>query len=72
MQVYLDNIFIYNKILKDHHLHTRQVLEYLHKAEIQADINKCKFHIQKTKFLGRIISTKSIQINLQKVSTILD
>ena len=28
-QAYLDDIFIYSKMLKDYHLHVRQVLEHL-------------------------------------------
>ena len=35
-------------------------------------MDKCKFHIQKTRFLGFIISTEGIEIDLYKVSTILD
>ena len=72
VQAYLDNILVYSKTLKDHRSHIRQVLECLRKAGIQADVDKCKFYIQETKFLGLIISTKGIQIDPQKVSTILD
>ena len=63
VQAYLDNILIYSKTLKDHRLHVRQVLEHLQEAGIQADINKCEFHVQETKFLDLIISTKGIQID---------
>ena len=72
IQAYLDDIFIYSKTLKDHRLHVRQVLEHLQEAWIQANIDKCEFHIQETKFLNLIISTKGIQMDPQKVSTILD
>ncbi len=72
VQVYLNNILIYNKTLKKHRSHIRQVLQCLQEVELQADIDKCKFHIQKTKFLGLIISIKGIQMDLQKVETILD
>ena len=40
--------------------------------EIQANVDKCKFRIQKTKFIGLIISIKDIQIDLLKVSTIFN
>ncbi len=69
---YLDNIFIYSKMLEDHCLHIWQVLKYLQEVVLQADGNKYKFHIQKTKFLSHIISTKSIWIDSQKVNTIFD
>lgn len=59
-QVYLNDIFIDNKILKHHRLHVDQVLESLKEAKIKANINKCEFHIQEKKFLDLIISTKDI------------
>ena len=72
VQAYLDNILIYSKTLQDHCSHVRQVLQRLQEAGLQVDIDKCEFHIQETKFLSLIVSTKGIQIDLQKVSTILD
>ena len=72
VQAYLDDILIYSKTLKDHRSHVRQVLERLREVGIQADVDKCKFHVQKTKFLGLIISTKGIQMDPLKVSTIFD
>ncbi len=72
VQAYLDDILIYHKTLKDHRSHVRQVLERLREAEIQANVDKCEFHVQETKFFGLIISTKGIQMDPPKVSTILD
>lgn len=48
-----------------------QVLQPLQKVELQANINKCNFYIQKTKFFSLIISIKDIWIDFQKVDTIL-
>ena len=70
VQVYLENIFIYHKKLQDHSFYICQVLQFLQKAKLQANIDKCEFHIQETKFLGFIVSIKHIQIYPQKVSTI--
>ena len=72
VQAYLDDILIYSKMLKDHRSHVCQVLKRLQEAGIQADIDKYEFPIPKTKFLGLIISTKGIQMDPQKVSTIFD
>ena len=60
VQAYLDDILVYCKTLKDHRSHIRQILESLQEARIQADVNKRKFHVQETRFLGLIISTKGI------------
>ena len=72
VQAHFDDIFIFSKMLKEHHFHIYQVLQHLQEVGLQADIDKCEFHVQETKFLGLIISTKSIQMDLQKVRTILD
>lgn len=72
VQAYLDDIRIYSKTLKDHRSHVRQVLECLREAGIQADVDKCEFHVQEIKFLDLIISTKGTQMDPQKVNIILD
>ena len=72
VQVYLDNIFIYSKTLQDHCSHICQVLQFLWKVGLQANIDKCEFHIQETKFLNLIVSTEGIWMDLQKVSIIWD
>jgi len=38
----------------------------------QADIDKCEFHVQKTKFLGLIISTDGIEIDPDKIQAVRD
>ncbi len=42
-QIYLDDIIIYSKILKKHKRHVRLILNKLREADLQIDINKCKF-----------------------------
>ena len=60
VQAYLDDILIYSKTLQDHRSHVRQVLQRLRESGLQADIDKCEFHVQETKFLGLIVSTEGI------------
>lgn len=36
----------------------------------QANVNKCKFHVTETKYLGLIISKNSIKMNPAKVEAI--
>ena len=60
VQAYLDDILIYNKTLKEYHFHVCQVLQRLREAGLQADIDKCEFHVQETKFLGLIVSIEGI------------
>ena len=72
IQAYLDNILIYSKTLKEHHSHVCQVLQHLREAGLQADIDKCEFYVQETKFLILIVFTESIRMDPYKVNTILD
>ena len=68
--VYLDDILIYSSNLKEHKEHVRLVLAKLREFGIQADVDKCKFHMTKIKYLGLIISTKGIKIDSAKIEAI--
>ena len=46
------------------------MLTKLQKAGIQADVDKCKFHVTETKYLGLIISTEGIKIHPSKMDAI--
>ena len=46
------------------------MLAYLKKAGLQIDINKCKFYITETKFLGFIVKIDKIVVNLKKVKAL--
>ena len=48
----------------------RKVLTKLQKINIPADVNKCKFYVTKTKYLGLIISIKGIKIDPSRVKAI--
>ena len=67
---YIDDILIYSNSKKKHQTHIWKVLVAFQKAGLQADINKCEFHVTKISYLGLIISTKGICIDLQKVEAV--
>lgn len=46
------------------------MLAKLWEFEIQTDVDKCKFYVTKTKYLGLVISMKGIKIDPAKVKTI--
>ncbi|SLM35176.1 t18348probable pol truncated-rice blast fungus magnaporthe gypsy retrotransposon [Lasallia pustulata] len=69
---YLDDILIYSKTLKEHTQHVQAVLQKLIDAGLQVDIEKCKFHIQETSFLGVLLSTDGLHIDLKKVQVVVD
>ncbi len=71
-QVYLDDIIIYSKTLKKHKRHVRLVLNRLREAGLQIDIDKCEFHVQKTTFLGLLVSIERLKMNSRKVQAVVD
>ena len=66
-QVYLDDILIYSKTKKEYVQHVRMVLQKLRDAGLQADILKCEFHVQETKFLRLMVSIDGLRINPVKI-----
>jgi len=71
-QIYLDDIIIYSKTLKKHKQHVRLILNKLREADLQIDINKCEFHVQKTIFLELLISIKELKMNSRKMQAVVD
>jgi len=53
--IYLDNIIIYSDLEEEHEKHIKWVLKKLYNKNIPIVIEKCKFHIKKTDFVGFII-----------------
>ena len=67
---YIADILIYSNSKKEHREHVRKVLEALRKAELQADIKKCEFHVTEVNYLGLIITSTGIRMDPQKVSAV--
>ncbi len=70
-QVYLNDILIYIKMRKKHKDYVKLVLSQLREAELQMNIWKCKFNVEKTVFLEVIILELNLRINLSKVTVIV-
>ncbi len=68
--MYLNDILIYSKTLKEHKTYVKEVLNKLCEADLQINIDKCKFKIQKISFLEVLIFINDLQINSQKVNVI--
>ena len=70
-KAYLDDILIYSENPLEHEEHVRKVLLRLRKAGLQADIKKCEFSVTRTKYLGFVISTDRVEVDLEKVKAIV-
>ncbi len=71
-QAYLDDIIIYSKTLKKHKKHVRLVLHRLREIDLQMNINKCKFHVQKIFFLKLLLFIEELKMNLRKVQAVVE
>ncbi len=71
-QIYLDDIIIYSKILKKHKQHVRLILNRLREADLQVNINKCEFYVQKIIFLELLMSIEELKMNSRKMQAVVD
>ena len=68
--VYLDDLLIYSKTLKEHKQHVRRVLERLRDAGLYLKPSKCVFHVQEVSFLGFVIGPEGVKMDPEKVEAI--
>ncbi len=71
-QVYLDDILIYSKMRKKYKDHIKLVLCWLREAELQMNIQKCEFNVEKTVFLEVIVSEQDLCMNSSKMIIIIN
>src|SRR6201992_377447 len=71
--VYIDDILIYTKGNREEHIEqVKKVLIKLQEAELFIKPEKCEFFVNKTTFLGFIISEDGIEMDPAKINAILD
>ncbi|GJS00130.1 putative reverse transcriptase domain-containing protein, partial [Tanacetum coccineum] len=70
--VFIDDILIYSKNKQEHEENLKLILELLKKEELYAKFSKCEFWIPKVQFLGHVIDSKGIHVDLAKIESIKD
>src|ERR1700731_3970478 len=68
--VYLNNILIYSKDLKQHIEHIREVLRRLQKNGLFLNPAKCEFHTETVEYLGFVLSPTGLSMDMAKVKVI--
>ena len=69
--VYLDDILIYTEDDGDDHVAAVQwILEQLRKFLLYANLKKCRFHQDEIRFLGYVVSSKSIRIEDKRIEAV--
>ena len=74
VEIYLDDILIYSRSEEDHIPLTKKVLERLELEEHQLALSpeKCKWYMSKVNFLGYIISEDGMEMDQEKIRTVLE
>ncbi|GJY25843.1 putative reverse transcriptase domain-containing protein [Tanacetum coccineum] len=70
--VFINDILIYSKSKQENEEHHKLILELLKKEELYAKFSKCEFWIPKVQFLGHVIDSKGIHVDLAKIESIKD
>ena len=69
--VFVDDIFIYSQSEWEHEYHLRIVLQLLREHQLYAKFSKCKFWLTEVRFLGHVVSTSGVSIDLEKVEAVM-
>ena len=72
VQCYLNDIFIYSKIRKQHVKHVKSVLERFRDVDLQINITKSEFFVKEIFFLSVIVSIENIRMNSKKMQIVVN
>ncbi len=70
--IYLDDILIFSKNLKEHREIMKRVLQRLRENKLFLKVEKCKFEVLETEYLSVIISENSIRMDPVKIAGIAE
>ncbi|GJU30776.1 putative reverse transcriptase domain-containing protein [Tanacetum coccineum] len=69
---FIDDILVYSRNEKEHEEHLKLILKLLKKEELYAKFSKCEFWLPKVQFLGHMIDSEGIHVDLAKIESIKD
>nr|GFA46094.1 putative reverse transcriptase domain-containing protein [Tanacetum cinerariifolium] len=70
--VFIDDILIYSKNIKEHEGHLKLILKLLKEEELYGKFSKCEFWLSKVQFLGHVIDSGGIHVDPAKIEAIKD
>jgi hypothetical protein len=72
IQVFIDDILIYSRMMEEHDEHLRLVLQCLRENKLYGKLSKCSFYQSKIHYLGHVISDEGITVDPTKVEAIME
>jgi hypothetical protein len=68
--VFIDNILVFSKTVEEHEEHLRIVLGKLRQQQLYAKFSKCEFWMEEVAFLGHVLSTEGVVVDLSKIEAV--
>ncbi|CAI7730659.1 unnamed protein product [Closterium sp. NIES-53] len=68
--VYLDDILIYSRDMKQHIKHLRRVFEILRRGKSYVKLSKSEFALKKVQFLGHMVSAQGVHVDPKKIEAV--
>ncbi|CAI7818800.1 unnamed protein product [Closterium sp. NIES-53] len=68
--VYLDDILIYSRDMKQHIEHLRRVFKILRREKFYVKLSKSEFALKKVQFLGHMVSAQGVHVDPKKIEVV--
>lgn len=72
VMVYFDDILVYSRSLEEHLCHLRQVFEILRQDKCYSNTKKSTFAVDQVIFLGYVVSSRRVLMDVEKVKAIVE
>jgi hypothetical protein len=72
VQVFIDDILIYSRMMEEHDEHLCLVLQCLRENKLYGKLSKCSFYQSRIHYLGHVISGEGIIVDPMKVEAIME